>query len=152
MCVGSEDLPSIVDRQLQHGQYNEACKATREFLQQSADTPLVNSLITSFQQRINVVLPVANNSVAATKSATMLLEMLVTLSAYSPDATFLPIVFSSDDMVASSPALLLQVCSVAGCAVNILDSVHQQIQMTERSDIQDRIHAAVRDIMDASQV
>jgi hypothetical protein len=152
MFVGSEDLPSIVDRHLQHGQYNEACKATREFLEQSADAPKVNTLITSFQQSISSVLPVAENSVAATKRAAMLLEMLVTLSAYSPDATFFGIVFSSVDISTSSPMLLQHACSVVGCSVNILDGVHQQIQRTEKSDIQDRLNAAARDVLDACQV
>ena len=41
MFVGSEDLPSIVDRHLQRGQFAEACKATREFLEQSADADQV---------------------------------------------------------------------------------------------------------------
>jgi hypothetical protein len=152
MFVGNEDLPSIVDRHLQHGNYNEACKATREFLEQSADVSQVNTLITSFQQSISAVLPVANNSVAATKCAAMLLEMLVTLSAYSPDATFFRIVFSSVDMCTSSPVLLQHACSVVGCSVDILDAVHQQNQSTEKSDIQDRLHAAARDILDACQV
>jgi hypothetical protein len=152
MFVGSEDLPSIVDRHLQRGQFAEACKATREFLEQSADADQVKSLIASFQQKISAVLPDAENSVPATQCASMLLEILVTLSAYSPDSTFFEIVFSSVDVSASSPMLLQHAFNVVSCSINILDGICQQIQRTEKSDIQDRFQAAARDVLDACQV
>jgi hypothetical protein len=153
MLAGVEGSVSMVHRHLQCEQYNEACKAAREFLATSADAVQVNFLTASFQQTIASVLPfLSENSVATTKSASALLEMLVTLAAYSQDDSFFGIIFSSAPDSSCPSLLLQQVGRVLGCSVNILDSIYQQIQKSGNSSFDKLTQSLGCDILNVCQV
>lgn len=153
VMVNSEGCLSTVHRYLQSEQYSEACKAAREFLSESSDPDQVHSLMTSFQQKITVVLPgLSQFSLEATKSVSMLLEMLVTLAACSEDNDFFGIVFPSAQDRSSSSLLLQHAGRVVGCSVHILDDTFEQIQKCGESCLENDVHAAVCDILDICQV
>ena len=153
MLASAESPVSIVHRHLQCEQYYEACKVARELLASSADLLQVNFLTSSFQQAIASVLPCLNvNSASSTKSVSALLEMLVTLAAYSQDEKFFGTLFSSEHDNLCPSLLLQQVHRVVECSVNILDSTYQQIEISGASPFDNPFQVPSCDILDACQV
>jgi hypothetical protein len=153
MFVGVDGSVSIIHRHLQCEQYPEACKAAREFLAESADPLQVSEIMAGFQQKIAEVLPgLSDNSLATTKSASMLLEMLVTLAAHCQDDKFFSAIFADGHEVASPSLLLQHACSVVGCSVHILESIYQKIQKSGNSSFEDSAEATAYDILDLCQV
>jgi hypothetical protein len=153
IIIGVEGSVSVIHRHLQCEQYHEACKAARDLLASSPDPLQLSFLTTSFQQTIAAVLPCLDgHSAASTKTASALLEMLVTLAAYNQDGSFLGTIFSFEQNDPCPSLLLQQVRRVVGCSVNILDSAHQQIQKYETSSIDNPCRPLGFDIIDACQV
>jgi hypothetical protein len=109
--------------------------------------------MTVFQQKLAAALPsLSDNSLSATKSASMLLEMLVILAAYSQDDTFFGIIFSADQDGSSPSEFLQHACKVVGCSVHILDNIYRKIQASSDDDLVHHVQDIVFDILGACQV